>query len=38
MGAGENLFAGLDIEALGYACTSYEFGENAMHAVITRRN
>lgn len=38
MGAGENLFAGLDMAALGYRCTNHVFGERAMHAVLTRRD
>jgi dihydrofolate reductase len=35
MGAGENLFAGIDLPALGYACTEQVIGENAVHVVIS---
>jgi dihydrofolate reductase len=35
MGSGENLFAGLDLAALGYACTEHVVGENAVHVVIS---
>lgn len=38
MGAGENLFAGLDMTALGYRSTNHAFGENAMHVTLTRRD
>ena len=37
LGAGEHLFAGLDLPALGYACTSHAASDNAMHLVITKR-
>jgi dihydrofolate reductase len=36
LGSGENLFAGIDARALGYACTQLEAGEKATHAVLTR--
>lgn len=37
LGQGENLFAGLDLGALGYAVTSREASENAMHVMVTRQ-
>ncbi|MGE0600942.1 MAG: dihydrofolate reductase family protein [Dehalococcoidia bacterium] len=36
LGSGEHLFAGIDLPALGYACTSHVASPNAMHLVITR--
>jgi dihydrofolate reductase len=38
LGQGENLFAGLDLPALGYACTSFTASDNAMHVTIARQN
>jgi dihydrofolate reductase len=37
LGAGENLFGGIDAVALGYECTEHVAGENATHVVLTRR-
>jgi dihydrofolate reductase len=37
LGRGENLFAGLDLPALGYACTGFTASENAMHVTLARR-
>jgi dihydrofolate reductase len=37
VGAGENLFAGLDLPALGYACTESVAGVNATYVTVTRR-
>ena len=37
LGEGENLFAGLDLSALGYACAEHIAGECAMHVFIRRR-
>ena len=37
LGAGEPLFAGLDLRALGYACTEHVAGEKATHVVFTRQ-
>jgi dihydrofolate reductase len=36
LGAGESLFAGLDLPALGYSCAESKPGEKAMHYVIAR--
>jgi dihydrofolate reductase len=36
LGAGENLFAGIDMNALGYRCTEHESTEHAMHVVLRR--
>jgi dihydrofolate reductase len=36
LGSGENLFAGLDLHALGYACTKTVAGERATHVVLTK--
>jgi dihydrofolate reductase len=36
LGAGENLFAGLDLKALGYHVAERVAGENATHIVIAR--
>lgn len=36
LGQGENLFAGLDLAALGYSVTSTEQSEHAMHVVLTK--
>jgi dihydrofolate reductase len=37
MGKGENLFAGLDLDALGYACAEVHPGERATHMIVRRR-
>ena len=37
LGQGENLFAGLDLRALGYAVTSKEASENATHIIVTKQ-
>lgn len=36
LGRGENLFAGLDLPALGYRCTERVAGEQATHVVLAR--
>jgi dihydrofolate reductase len=36
LGAGESLFAGLDLRALGYEVDRYEQGERAMHVFVRR--
>ena len=36
LGAGENLFAGLDLRALGYTCTEHVSTARATHLVVTR--
>jgi len=37
LGQGENLFAGLDLRALGYECAEHIAGERAMHVIIRKR-
>jgi dihydrofolate reductase len=37
MGSGENLFAGIDLPALGYACTQHVSAEHAMHVVLQKQ-
>jgi hypothetical protein len=37
MGSGENLFAGIDMAALGYRCTENVSSEHAMHVVLTKQ-
>jgi dihydrofolate reductase len=37
LGSGEHLLAGLDLPALGYACTQHVATEKATHVVVTRR-
>jgi dihydrofolate reductase len=37
LGAGEHLFHGIDLRALGYECTRHVAGERAMHVFITKR-
>ncbi len=37
LGAGESLFAGLDLPALGYECAPYVAGERAAHFFVRRR-
>lgn len=36
LGAGERLFAGVDLPALGYACTKHEASARATHVVLAR--
>jgi dihydrofolate reductase len=36
MGSGENLFAGIDMAALGYGCTENTSTEHAMHVLLKR--
>ncbi len=36
LGSGENLWAGLDVKALGYACTHYTSTPLAAHYILTR--
>ena len=36
LGAGEPLFTGLDLRALGYACTGWQAGERAVHMTIAK--
>jgi len=38
MGSGENLFAGVDMAALGYQCTESISTEHAIHVVLTKQN
>ena len=38
LGAGENLFQGIDLRALGYECTRHVAGERATHVFISRRD
>lgn len=37
MGRGESLFAGLDLDALGYECTGMQPGERAVHMFLRKR-
>ncbi len=37
LGQGENLFAGVDLRALGYAVTSKEASESATHIIVTKQ-
>ena len=37
LGRGENLFAGLDLDALGYECTKAVAGERATHMFLHKR-
>jgi dihydrofolate reductase len=37
MGRGENLFGGLDLDALGYECTKSVSGERATHVFLRKR-
>jgi hypothetical protein len=37
LGAGENLFAGLDLVKLGYAVQESVSGENANHVIIAKK-
>lgn len=36
LGAGENLFAGIDMRALGYRCTEHVATEKATHVVVRK--
>jgi len=36
MGSGENLFAGVDMTALGYRCTQNVSTEHALHVLLTK--
>lgn len=38
LGAGESLFAGLDMVALGYYCSAHVASANATHIVLSRRS
>lgn len=38
LGKGENLFAGLDLRALGYECAGQVAGERAVHVTIRKRS
>ncbi len=37
MGSGENLFAGMDMTALGYRCTQSVSTEHALHVLLTKQ-
>jgi len=37
MGTGENLFAGIDMAALGYRCSENASSEHVMHVVLTKQ-
>jgi dihydrofolate reductase len=37
LGRGENLFTGLDLSALGYACAEFQTGERATHAFLRKK-
>jgi len=37
MGSGEQLWQGLDVHALGYACAEFVQGERAAHAILKKR-
>jgi dihydrofolate reductase len=37
MGSGENLFAGIDVAALGYLCSENVSSEHAMHVVLKKQ-
>jgi dihydrofolate reductase len=37
LGSGEHLMSGLDLRALGYACTEHAASDKAMHVIVTRR-
>jgi dihydrofolate reductase len=38
LGAGENLFEGIDLRALGYECVKSVAGERATHVTLQKRN
>ena len=37
LGSGENLFSGLNLPTLGYACTAHAHSDRAMHMVVTKK-
>jgi dihydrofolate reductase len=37
LGSGERLFQGINLPALGYACTKHEVSQRATHVVISRQ-
>lgn len=37
LGKGENLFAGLNLPALGYRCTQHTASDHAMHVILTKQ-
>jgi dihydrofolate reductase len=37
LGAGEQLFTGIDLRAAGYECTKHVAGERAMHVFLSKR-
>jgi dihydrofolate reductase len=37
LGRGENLFFGMNLPALGYACTEHTHSDTAMHIVVTKK-
>ncbi len=37
LGSGEHLFGGIDLSALGYACSEHVTSASAMHVVLTKR-
>jgi hypothetical protein len=37
LGTGENLFSGLDLRALGYACVERVSTPSAIHLIVERR-
>jgi dihydrofolate reductase len=37
MGSGENLFTGIDLATLGYACTKHVSSEHAMHVLLQKQ-
>ena len=37
LGAGESLFAGIDLPKLGYECSEHVPSEKATHVVLTKR-
>ena len=37
LGSGEHLMTGLDLPALGYACTEHVASDKATHVILTRR-
>ena len=36
MGQGEHLFAGLDLQTMGFSCSEHAAGERATHVVLTK--
>ena len=37
LGRGENLLVGMNLPALGYACTEHTHSDTAMHVVLTKK-